>query len=708
MLFGLDGVEIGLIISFGCLFLAILSGFPVAFSIAGSAIVSFAIIAVMSAQGLLYVEQEYRGVMEQVPVLPDGWQGAFLSTLSTWSGGVFSRAFGGNVETLLAVPLFVLMGIALERSRIAEDLLKTMARTFGGLPGGLAISVVLVGTLLAASTGVVGATVVTMGLIALPTMLRAGYSKSLSTGVIATSGTLGQIIPPSIVIVLLGSIVGDMYSIGQENRAQEMGTTVIAMLGEAAVISTGTLFKAAFIPGVVLAMLYALYAFGYALVKPDSAPPVKFDPAADDARDARGAVPFDVAAHYSHKTGRLLLLVLGPFVLGVAAWIALTAAGVVDGQERAGDAGLLSHGTMLVAVGAVTVLCLALVLRPNYRAFPVLVGLVGVASYVAVDALVLPVEAGPGTRFLAYAVPLVLILVGLRAAFARLVEVDVLRVVSPPVILIVSVLGSILGGITSPTPAAALGAAGAIMLAAARLSRGERGASRVILWSAFAVVVMLLMRGNFDLRLNMGDASVEDRIATAVAVIAYHFALFGLLFSCWALISKGVMGPVVRETTKVTSMVFMILIASLLLSLSIRSYGGEHYIQEVLRSVEDPHDLLLLVMGVLFVLGFVLDFIEIVFIVIPIVGPVIYAADPTLMPPEWITILIAVNLQTSFITPPFGFALFYLRGVAPPNVTTADIYRGIWPFVLIQVLGLVILWNFPGITTFLPDLLPEN
>ena len=230
----------------------------------------------------------------------------------------------------------------------------------------------------------------------------------------------------------------------------------------------------------------------------------------------------------------------------------------------------------------------------------------------------------------------------------------------------------------------------------------------MILWSAFAVVVMLLLRGNFDLRMTMDDASTEDRVATAVAVLAYHFALFGLLFSCWTLTSKGVMGPVVRETTKVTSMVFMILVASLLLSLSIRSYGGEHYIQQVLRSVEDPHDLLLLVMVVLFVLGFVLDFIEIVFIVIPIVGPVIYAADPALMPPEWITILIAVNLQTSFITPPFGFALFYLRGVAPPGVTTADIYRGIWPFVLIQVLGLVILWNFPGITTFLPNLLPEN
>ena len=705
MLFGMDGVELGLIISFGCLFLGILSGFPVAFSIAGSAIVSFVIIAIMSAQGLLLVEQEFRGAVELVPVLPDGWQGAFLSTLSTWSGGVFSRAFGGNVETLLAVPLFVLMGIALERSRIAEDLLKTMARTFGSLPGGLAISVVLVGTLLAASTGVVGATVVTMGLIALPTMLRAGYSKSLSTGVIATSGTLGQIIPPSIVIVLLGSIVGDMYSIGQEHRAQQLGTSVIQMLGEAAVLSTGTLFKAAFIPGVVLAMLYALYAFGYALVKPKSAPPVKFDPA-DDL--VEGAPPrFDVAAHYGNRTGRVLLLVLGPFALMLGAWIALTSAGLVDGQERASDTGLLSHGTMLVATGAVTVLCLALVLRPAYRAFPVLVGLVGVTSYVAVDAFVLDAESASGARFLAYAIPLALILYGLRAALSRLMEVDVLRVVSPPVILIVSVLGSILGGITSPTPAAALGAAGAIMLAAARLSEGNRSASRVILWSAFAVVVMLLMRGNFDLRLNMGDVATEDRVAVTVAVLAYHFALFGLLFSCWTLVSKGVMGPVVRETTKVTSMVFMILVASLLLSLSIRSYGGEHYIQQVLRSVDDPHDLLLLVMVVLFALGFVLDFIEIVFIVIPIVGPVIYAADPALMPPEWITILIAVNLQTSFITPPFGFALFYLRGVAPPSVTTADIYRGIWPFVLIQVLGLVILWNFPGITTFLPNLLPD-
>ena len=220
MLFGFSGVELSLLIVFVILFGSILSGYPVAFAISGSAFVSYFVIAVLSEYGFLYTLAEDGS---RTPVLAQGWDRALLSTLSTWSQGVFSRAFGGNVETLLAVPLFVLMGIALERSNIAEDLLTTMAKLFGTLPGGLAIAVVLVGTLLAASTGIVGATVVTMGLISLPTMLRHGYSKSLATGVIATSGTLGQIIPPSIVIVLLGSIVGDMYAIGQETRAKELG-----------------------------------------------------------------------------------------------------------------------------------------------------------------------------------------------------------------------------------------------------------------------------------------------------------------------------------------------------------------------------------------------------------------------------------------------------------------------------------------------------
>jgi TRAP-type mannitol/chloroaromatic compound transport system permease large subunit len=701
MLFGFNGVEISLFITFAFLFLGILSGFPVAFAIAGSALISFALIALLSEYGLLYIMEEYNGAMEKVPVLPKSWDGAMLSTLSTWSQGVFSRAFGGNVETLLAVPLFVLMGIALERSRIAEDLLTTMARTFGALPGGLAISVVLVGALLAASTGVVGATVVTMGLIALPTMLRAGYSKSLATGVIATSGTLGQIIPPSIVIVLLGSIVGDMYSIGQENRAKELGVSVIEMLGEPAVLSTGTLFKAAFIPGVVLALLYAIYAFGYALLKPQSAPPVKLV--------EKEAGSFDVVEHYGNKPGLIALLILLPLIAFIVLWVFLTKSGVVSGQIP-GDlsAGAVSHGTMVVLLLFGLVFLLTLVLQPQFEKYKIGVGIVGLLTFLAFDVFVVDNNMAPGKRFLVYALPVFVILYATREAFSRLQLIDVIRVVAPPVILIVSVLGSILGGITSPTPAAALGAAGAIMLAAARMSQGDKRASKIIIWSSFAIVVLLLMRGNFDLRMTLDTISTENQIAIWITTIAYHVAVFGLLYSCWVLFERNILHSVVRETTKVTNMVFMILIASLFLSLTIRSYGGEEYIQHMLRSIEDPRVLLLVVMAVLFVLGFVLDFIEIIFIVIPIVGPVIYAADPALMPPEWITILIAVNLQTSFITPPFGFALFYLRGVAPPSVTTGDIYRGIWPFVLIQVVGLIILWNFPVITTFLPDLLPEN
>jgi len=704
MFYGLNGVEISLIITFAFLFFGILTGFPVAFAIAGSAVISFGVIAIMSHHGLLYTIESFNGVEEMVPVLPRGWDGAMLSTLSTWAQGIFTRAFGGNVEVLLAVPLFVLMGIALERSRIAEDLLTTMARTFGSMPGGLAIAVVVVGTLLAASTGVVGATVVTMGLIALPTMLRAGYSKSLATGVIATSGTLGQIIPPSIVIVLLGSIVGDMYSIGQENRANELGVSVIEMLGEPAVLSTGTLFKAAFIPGVVLAILYGLYALFYALLKPSAAPPI--------ALLERDPNKFDVSAHYNNRTGLMVFLAIAPLALLVGAWIVGTSMGFISAQTEPGDTALISHGTMILTLITIFIILLSMCFQPQYSVTPLLIGLVGIAAYVAVDVLVLEPGETPGKSFLHYALPALLIIYGLKHAVSRLKNIEVLRVVSPPVILIVSVLGSILGGITSPTPAAALGAAGAIMLAAARLSgdskTGAKGAAKVITMSSFAVVVLLLMRGNFDLRMTLDDITTENQIAIWVTIIAYHIAIGGLLFSCIVLAMQGVMSKVVRETTKVTSMVFMILIASLFLSLTIRSYGGEHYIQEALRSIEDPRVLLLVVMGVLFVLGFVLDFIEIIFIVIPIVGPVIYAADPALMPPEWITILIAVNLQTSFITPPFGFALFYLRGVAPPSVTTGDIYKGIWPFVLIQVIGLFILWHFPQITTFLPDLLPEN
>jgi TRAP-type mannitol/chloroaromatic compound transport system permease large subunit len=700
MLFGLNGVELSLIIVAISLFGGILSGYPVAYAISGSAFVSFAVIAGLNEAGLLYSIQDINGTLTEVPVFEGGWKRAMLSTESTWAQGVYSRAFGGNVETLLAVPLFVLMGIALERSNIAEDLLTTMAKLFGTLPGGLAIAVVMVGTLLAASTGVVGATVVTMGLIALPTMLKHGYSKSLATGVIATSGTLGQIIPPSIVIVLLGSIVGDMYSIGQENRADELGITVLEMLGEPAVLSTGTLFKAAFIPGIVLSLMYASYALIYALFNRDKAPPV--DLGAPDS--------YGLLSYYNGSRLMLMGAVFGPLIALVLIWSGLASTDII-GDTTNGDTivyGPLSGGTFAMVVLFIFVQTLALALRPSYSLTPIATGIFGALLMLVADWYFVPGDASGTLKTIYYFFPTVMIVYGMKNAILRLIEIEVLRVVSPPVILIVAVLGSILGGITNPTAAASLGAAGAIMLAANRKLKDEGLSNRLIIWASLGIVVMLVTRANFDLRMTLDSTTIESKIAILVTLIAFHAAAAGLLYSCWILIRKKVMSSIVYETTKVTSMVFVILVASLFLSLTIRSFGGEHYIQEFLQSFDDPRTLLIVVMIVLFLLGFVLDFIEIIFIVIPIVGPVIYAADPTLMPPAWITILIAVNLQTSFITPPFGFALFYLRGVAPPEVTTMDIYRGVFPFVIIQVIGLTLLWYFPVITTFLPDLLPAN
>lgn len=306
MLFGLDGVEIGLIIVFVCLFGGILSGFPVAFAIGGAGIISFGIIAALDSAGLLIhqaIDQSsaaYRDLVNSgvkadaisifrypdLPrvaesVFPQGWEVAMDRNVSFIVNRMNERVLAGqSIETLLAVLMFVLMGITLERSKIANDLLTTMARVFGPLPGGLAVSIVVVGAFLAASTGIVGATVVTMGLLALPTMLRNNYSPEIATGVIAASGTLGQIIPPSIVIVLLGTLAGDLYSAAQEQRAQLAGCTdALSYLGKPAVLSVGTLFQAALLPGILLALLYALYAFVYALLNPEKASAVPMGPA---------------------------------------------------------------------------------------------------------------------------------------------------------------------------------------------------------------------------------------------------------------------------------------------------------------------------------------------------------------------------------------------------------------------------------------------
>ena len=445
---------------FAAVFVLLLVGYPVAFTLAGTALL-FTLIG------------EATGTFDP----------AFLEALPNRLYGIITN------QILIAVPLFVFMGVTLERSRIAENLLETMAGLFGPLRGGIGISVTLVGMLLAASTGIVGATVVTMGLLSLPTMLKRGYDPRISTGVICASGTLGQIIPPSIVLVLLGDVISAAYQQAQLDMGIFSPETV----------SVGDLFVGAVIPGLLLVGLYILYVAFVALTRPEAMPAI-------------------------------------------------------------------------------------------------------------------PTETGPG---------------------ARPAAGDILRSLLPPLLLIVVVLGSIIAGLATPTEAAAIGAVGAMLLAAARKQ---------------------LNRDNLT--------------------------------------------EVVRSTTKVTSMVFMILIGASLFSLVFRGFGGDEKVQELLSDLPGgAYSAVFAVMLVMFLLGFVLDFIEITFVVVPIVGPVLLAMG---VDPVWLGIMIAINLQTSFLTPPFGFALFYLRGVAPPTIKTMHIYKGVMPFIVIQLAAMAMIAYWPQLATWLP------
>jgi len=506
---------------------ALLLGFPVAFTLSGVALMFGLVGHLLGAFDL-----------------------SFFTALPQRVYGIMTN------EVLLAVPLFIVMGVMLERSRVAEDLLDTMGRLFGSLRGGLGISVSIVGALLAASTGIVGATVVTMGLLSLPTMLRWGYSPSLAAGSIAAAGTLGQIIPPSIVLVVLGDQLANGYQQAQFARGNFAPDTV----------SVGDLFAGALIPGLMLVGLYILFQIGMAIFRPETSP----------------ATP--------------------------------------GGQ------------------------------RPNVLA--------------------------------------------------------VLRALGPPFALIIAVLGSILGGVATPTEAAALGAVGALFLA------GHRAKPRrplPLLAATAAFVGLLLLQAMADLRLGRPEIPAGDRVAIGIAAALCLIAAIGVGV---ALIrtsrAANILREVVRSTAKITSMVFVILIGAALFSLVFRGLGGEELIRHALDAVPGgTAGAIFAVMLVMFVLGFFIDFLEIVFIVVPLVTPVLLAMDMpdgTPMSPVWLGILMAVNLQTSFLTPPFGFALFYLRSVAPPSVTTGAIYRGIIPFVLLQLLALLILWWVPSLATWLPGL----
>jgi TRAP-type mannitol/chloroaromatic compound transport system permease large subunit len=609
MLFGLDGVEVGLIIVFLCLFGGILSGFPVAFAIGGAGVISFGIIAALDSAGLLIHQAidtssaAYRDLInagvksdvisifrypdlprEAVSVFPQGWETALDRNISFIVNRMNERVLAGqSIETLLAVLMFVLMGIPLERSKIANDLLTTMARVFGPLPGGLAVSVVVVGAFLAASTGIVGATVVTMGLLSLPTMLRNGYSPELSTGVIAASGTLGQIIPPSIVIVLLGTLAADLYSTAQESRAMTAGCSdALTYLGEPAVISVGTLFQAAMLPGIMLALLYALYAFGYAMLNPSKAPAVELGATSDE--------PISRGEGFTWFVGLPVALIAGVMLLGqvnivgsqditvsgfsdagqtaslrtnvsddckasmielhgqekwdaaVAEQKAIYDAGGVAQDERLSDEQIAELREQKIADAApigtgiatiIIVLGLTLIVgrgvSPSADPKPLIVGAIGLLLLTLVDLVLIKPTTSSGGAVLLMLIPLALALYGCKHAAARCAKNELIRVVFPPLVLIVAVLGSILGGITNPTPAAALGAGGAVMLAAYRKLQDQGKSGKIILWATGAVVLMLLVGMNFDLRINNADVSVESWIGFFVAYGAFLFAAFGLV-----------------------------------------------------------------------------------------------------------------------------------------------------------------------------------
>ena len=505
---------------------ALLAGFPVALTLGGVALL-FALIGI----GL----------------------GAFPEPLLL---SLPSRIQGGSImqnETLVAVPLFIIMGVVLERSRVAEDLLHIASRLLSRVRGGLGYAVVLVGALLAASTGIVGATVITMTLIALPTMLKQKYDPGLASGTIAASGTLGQIIPPSIVLILLADAVSNAAS----QAASRMGSNT------GFVVSVGDLFAGALLPGLILVGLYLAYIALNALFRPKACP-----------------------------------------------------AGMVEETDP------LTPREVIFGLGA-------------------------------------------------------------------------------PLFLIIAVLGSILFGIATPTEAASIGAAGAVLLAGLRLSN-ERDVwkLRLIIAGLISIFVIILLRNTLDLRMGVETISMVNGIGIVFTIIAAIVFLIGVVAGGLVLHQSDQFKPAMTSAVEITSMVFLILIGASLFSLVFRGFGGDDLVHELLAATPGGKwGALIIAMLVMFVLGFFLDFIEIVFVVVPLVTPPLIVAG---FDPVWLAILMALNLQTSFLTPPFGFALFYLRGSAPPDLKTLDVWKGALPFIGLQILMIALVALIPALATWLP------
>ena len=534
------------------------SGYPVAFALPGASIITLVLAGVSG-------------------YLVTGDQGAYFSQGDAWtwlsSGNANLRGtyWVPERDTLIAIPLFIFMGIMLQRSKIAEDLLLTMANLFGPVRGGLGVSVVFVGALLAATTGIVGATVVAMGLISLPAMLRNNYSQSLATGTIAASGTLGQIIPPSIVLIILADQLASAADQGSSIRKalhkETTGELSMPSTFDVTSTSAGEMFLGAFIPGLVLVCLYIIYILVFAFLKPSAAP----------------SVP------YKGKYDR---------------------------------------------------------------------------------------------------------------AFAN----KVFLALVPPLLLIFIVLGSIMSGIATVNQAGAIGAAGALIMAGYRLTEGQKGCYHPAILCLASLLAVGLILSNFDTNIK-GIETGRDQLGVALAVIATIGLLASLIWSGYrALKIEDTLNGVMMETAKATALVFIILLGAAILTAAFRAFGGEHLVKEFLDGLAGGFwSKFIIVMAVIFILGFFLDFIEIAVVVVPIVAPILLMDPSANVTAVWLGVMIGLNIQTSFLTPPFGFALFYLRGVAPAIVKTIQIYKGVIAFICLQLVALFIVAVFPPLVNYLPN-----
>ncbi len=539
--------------------IALGSGFPVAFALPGSAIIT---IVAAALSGSVFMG-------DASAFFHSGGPSEWLTAGVTNLRGVYWEV---ERDTLIAIPLFIFMGIMLQRSKIAEDLLVTMARLFGPVPGGLGISVIFVGALLAATTGIVGATVVAMGLISLPAMLRNNYSPSLASGTIAASGTLGQIIPPSIVLIILAdqlaSASDQASTLRKVLHKEATGELSMPSVFDVTSTSAGEMFLGAFVPGILLVLIYMVYILTIAIIRPKMAPAVRYE----------------------------------------------------------------------------------------------------------------------GTQDLAFWGNAVLTLV-------------------PPLALIFLVLGSIISGIATVNQAGAIGAAGAMIMAGYRLVDKTKLTYVPALMAIVALGVIAYALSTFNMNVKSIIATGDSTIGIWVGGAAVLLLIAALIWSGIRVLKiDNTLHEVMIETAKTTSLVFIILLGAAMLTAAFRAFGGEELVREFLNSLPGGFwTQFIIVMLVIFILGFFLDFIEIAVVVVPIVAPILLSDPQANITAVWLGVMIGLNIQTSFLTPPFGFALFYLRGVAPPIVKTVQIYKGVIAFICLQLLALGIVGYNPQLVNYLPN-----